>query len=69
MNTETGKMALVQAEKLACRAFAKHVATCNQCRVGLCKTGINLRDASIFAARRVAKIDPEFAKKYANLIA
>ena len=78
MGTLAEKMALVRAEKLACHAFAKHLTTCDRCLskwhkpggwFGLCETGRNLRDASVTAARALAKIDPAFAKKYASLIA
>ena len=74
MVTLSEKMALTRAEKLAVYDFAVHLARCEQClanRSALCAAGIALRDASINAARALAKVDADadFAKRYPNLIA
>mgnify|MGYP003423481057 CR=1 FL=1 len=72
-------LALKRAEKQACFDFAVHLSSCNTCRssghgrIGstsnLCATGLDARDKSIAAARDLAEVDPEFARKNAALIA
>lgn len=78
MTDQIRKMQLTRAEKLACKNFAAHLATCDWCLSryhkpggwdALCDNGINLRDAHVEAARARAKVDYEFGKHYASLVA
>jgi hypothetical protein len=70
---------LKRAEQQACFDFAVHLSRCNTCRssghgrIGsssnLCAAGLKARDESIAAARALAEVDQEFARKNAALIA
>lgn len=65
-------------EGAACHAFAVHLARCDACLStrhkpegagNLCHEGAELRDSHVEAARARAETDPEFARRYASLIA
>ena len=72
-------LGLKRDEQQACFDFAMHLSRCDACRssghgrIGstsnLCAAGLKARDASITAARALAEVDPEFARKNAALIA
>lgn len=72
-------LGLKRAEQQACYDFAVHLSHCSVCRSSghgriesngnLCQAGIDARDKSIIAARALAEVDQDFARKNAGLIA
>lgn len=73
------RLDLQRAEQQASFDFAMHLAHCESCRCSghvktdstsnLCPTGMAARDKSIAAASAYAAVDPDFARRYALLIA
>ena len=70
---------LKREEQIACFDFAVHLSHCSVCRSSghgriksndnLCQAGIDARDKSTIAARALAEVDQNFARKNAGLIA